>query len=93
MYESTKNTIHQLIDIYWSDIKNTQVIEETLCAASHLIIPSSIQRFVDSMERLISAENKFSPFLIIEPYGEALEQLEPFYFAAKRRGFYQEELN
>lgn len=85
--------VKQLIDIFWSDIYNAQVIEETLKIATKFIIPQSIQRFIESMNRSTTAEMKISPLYVIEPYGEALEKLDPMYYSEKRRVFYHEDIN
>ncbi|QCJ45414.1 hypothetical protein FAY30_26030 (plasmid) [Bacillus sp. S3] len=87
-----KEIVKRLIDIFWSDIYNVQVIEETLKAATKLTIPQSIQKFIERMDCLVKAEKKISPLYVIEPYGEALEQLDPIYYSKKRRIFYQEDI-
>lgn len=83
--------VKRLIDIFWSDIYNVQVMEETLKIVADLSIPQPIQRFIESMDRLIKAEKKVSPLFVIEPYGEALEKLDPNYYSEKRSVFYQED--
>lgn len=87
-----KETVKRLIDIFWSDIYNSQVIEETLKAAAKVTIPQSIQRYIETMDRSVKEEKKISPLYVIEPYGEALEQLDPNYYSEKRSIFYQEDV-
>jgi hypothetical protein len=87
---SSKNIIKKLIDIFWADIINAQVIEETRRLSSlNIWFPDSLNRYLVSMENF--QKNKdYSPFSIIEPYGESLEKLDPAYYAEKRSLFYQE---
>ncbi|MEI2356671.1 hypothetical protein [Mesobacillus zeae] len=88
--EAVPSVIHQLIDIYWSDIYNKQVIEKTHEAAlQHEVLPESLNKYFQMMKDYQISKGT-SPFLIIEPYGEALEKLEPAYFSIQRANFYQE---
>lgn len=87
----TREIVRQLIDIFWSDIYNAQVIEETY----HFLLqndsfPEPLKRYFEQMGTF-QKNGKFSPFLIIEPYGEVLESLEPAYFDIQRRVYYQED--
>ncbi|AND43156.1 hypothetical protein LIS77_26215 (plasmid) [Cytobacillus firmus] len=90
---NTEKVVKELIDIYWSDIYNSQVIEETIEAAANLPIPQTIQKFINSMDSIVKSEIKVSPLYVIEPYGDALEKLNPGYYSEKRRVFYQEDMD
>lgn len=71
---NTEKVVKELIDIYWSDIYNSQVIEKTIEAAANLPIPQTIKKFINSMECIVKSEIKVSPMYVIEPYGEALKK-------------------
>lgn len=71
---NTEKVVKELIDIYWSDIYNSQVIEKTIEAAANLPIPQTIQKFINSMDCIVKSEIKVSPMYVIEPYGEALKK-------------------
>ncbi|MCU1808305.1 hypothetical protein NVV31_23320 [Cytobacillus firmus] len=90
---NTENAVKDLIDIYWSNIYNSQVIEETIEAAANLPIPQSIQKFINSMDSIVKSEIKVSLLYVIEPYGDALEKLNPGYYSEKRKVFYQEDID
>lgn len=90
---NTEKVVKELIDIYWSDIYNSQVIEETIEAAANIPIPETIQKFINSMDSIVKSEIKVSPLYVIEPYGDALEKLNPSYYSEKRRVFYQEDMD
>lgn len=81
--------VQELIDIYWSNLKNQEVIEKTYEKfAAGVTIPGCLSRYREMMA--LSFSNETRPLLIIEPYGTALEKLEPHYYAEKQSIFYQE---
>jgi hypothetical protein len=85
------SNVHQLIDIFWSDITNKEVITRTYeVLFRQQGIPDTLKRFFDSMKDFLTPGSEKSAFFIIEPYGESLERLEPKYFAKQRSIFYKE---
>lgn len=84
-------TIQRLIDIYWRpELTNKQVIEETYkFSLKQFEFPHSLQKYLELM-KANQGQQVTHPFLIIEPYGDALEKLEPNYFTKRRTMFYQE---
>lgn len=88
---SSQEEIHSLINIYWSDLINQQVIEKSLhCMMELPFIPEPLETFMELMKERETAEHPCNPFSIIEPYGEVLETLNPDYYANCRAVYYQE---
>lgn len=86
------STVQQLIQIFWSDITNKEVIIRTYEVISkNKAVPESLSRFTEKMKEFLVPGSELSPFLIVEPFGEALHKLEPVYYREKRSLFYQEE--
>jgi hypothetical protein len=74
--------VQQLIDIFWSDITNKEVINQTHAfLVQKEVIPEPLTRFMDMMNDFLVPGNEKSAFYIVEPYGETLHKLEPVYYA------------
>lgn len=88
-----KTLIHSLIDILWTDVDNTKVINKSYEFIKQFgEVPEHLQRCYEMMEEFQKPEHSiFHPFSILHPYERALEGLEPEYFRKKRSIFYKED--